>query len=54
MTDIICEKCGSREIDVKDCLKKTNGSKNKQTNKRISYGIKFKKYTCACGHTWEI
>ena len=55
MTEIICEKCGSKEIEIKECFKRTNGPKNKkQTNKRMSYGAKIIKYTCSCGHTWEV
>ena len=49
MTDIICEKCGSREIKIKEYFKKINDLKNKKT----SDNIKLKKYICTCGHTWE-
>jgi len=56
MTETICEKCGSREITTKECYKKTVGPKNKKTtNKKITYGYKFIKYTCnTCNHNWDI
>jgi len=52
-----CTKCNSENVNESSGYRRTGPPKvipPRLTNKRVSWGYRFDKYTCECGHTWEI
>ena len=50
-----CDKCSSTNIEQKDCKVYTKGPKvKKYPIRKTSYGYFCTRYTCECGHKWEV